>query len=106
MNYLLVFITFLVLSMTMIGVALLGSDRIFPARKFFIYIPNDGILCEEGPDQPLILSEHPDQEELKRIKFATSFLGYKKDEVEQTLSVLSQENQRLRELLDDQKQHV
>ena len=89
MNYLLVFITFLVLSMTMIGVALLGSDRIFPARKFFIYIPNDGILCEEGQDQPLILSEHPDQEELKRVKFATSLLGYKKDEVEQTLSAVS-----------------
>ena len=83
-----------------------AQSLVFLARKFFIYIPNDGILCEEGQDQPLILSEHPDQEELKRVKFATSLLGYKKDEVERTLSVLSQENQRLRELLDNQKQHV
>ncbi|MFW0184715.1 hypothetical protein ACN083_04330 [Rothia sp. CCM 9418] len=43
MNYLLVGVTFLVLAVTMMGVAVLGSDRLYPFRKALIHMGEDGI---------------------------------------------------------------
>lgn len=57
MNYFLVGITFVVLTIVMVGIALLGSDRVFPARKFFENISNDGIEIEGKPSKSKALAE-------------------------------------------------
>lgn len=96
MNFLLVGFTFLVLACVAVGIAMLGSDRLFPARKVFEYVAEDGIEPVSGGEPPLILSERPDAQELTRIRFATAVGGYNRAEVDGVLTRLIAENQRLR----------
>ncbi|MFW0108577.1 hypothetical protein ACN08Z_05560 [Rothia sp. P7181] len=49
MNYLLVGVTFLVLAVTMMGVAVLGSDRLYPLRKTLVHMGEDGIDFYQHP---------------------------------------------------------
>lgn len=106
MNYVLVFITFIVLALTMVSIALLGSDRIFPARKVLNHISNDGIAPESDLEMPLVLSSRPTVAEVKRQRFSTSWRGYNPDEVDQALTLLAEENTRLRSQLEEKHHHA
>ncbi|WP_421084793.1 hypothetical protein [Rothia nasimurium] len=99
MNYLLVVITFIVLSGTLAGCAILATDRLIPGRKPLHHISTDGLDLPSLGEQPLILSDHPDEAELKTIAFATAALGYNKEEVDGTFRKLIAENTRLRSQL-------
>lgn len=96
LNYLLVAITFVVLASVLAGCATLGSDRLIPGRKILTYVGEDGIEVVPAGEPPLILSNHPDASELERVRFATSALGYNRDEVDGVLAKVTEENKRLR----------
>lgn len=102
MNYLLVDITFVVLAAVLTGCAVLGSDRLVPGRKTLTYISEDGIEITPAGEPPLILSDRPDSSELERVRFATSILGYRRDEVEGAFLKVTAENKRLRDQLAKQ----
>lgn len=97
LNYLLVAITFVVIMAVLAGCATMGSDRLIPARKTLTHISEDGIDLVPAAEPPLILSDRPDSTELKRVSFATSVLGYNRDEVDGVLAKVIEENQRLRD---------
>ncbi|MDO4253318.1 MAG: DivIVA domain-containing protein [Rothia sp. (in: high G+C Gram-positive bacteria)] len=97
MNYLLVAFTFLMLTASMAGLAMLGTDRLFPGRKAIGYFSQDGIELEPGQQPPLLISSTLDSESLTKLSFSTALLGYNKDEVDQLLTRLIQENERLRQ---------
>lgn len=99
MNFLLVGFTFVVLAFTVVGIAVLGTDRLVPARKVLEFVSRNGIDVASGGETPLILSQHPDAEELTRIRFATAVGGYNRDEVDGVLTQLIAENKRLRNQL-------
>lgn len=84
------------------GCAVLGSDRLVPGRRLLIYIGEDGVETVSATDPPLILSDHPDSLELERVRFATSLLGYNRDEVDGVLAKVVAENKRLRHQLAEQ----
>ncbi|WP_237233234.1 DivIVA domain-containing protein [Rothia nasisuis] len=96
MNYLLVGLTCVVLVAVMVGCAVLGSDRLVPGRRATDWVSQDGIDLMPSAEPPLILSARPDQEELKRVRFATSLLGYNRDEVDGALARAASELGRLR----------
>lgn len=100
MNYLLVGLTFLVLATVVAACAVLGTDRLMPGRRVLDALSSDGVDAAEAGELPLILSDHPRSEEMKRIRFSTSLFGYHKDEVDGVIAKLIDENARLRSLLD------
>lgn len=100
MNFLLVGLTFLVLAAVVAACAVLGTDRLMPGRRVLDAVSSDGVDAAGGAEMPLILSDRPRGEELKRIRFSTAFSGYQKDEVDGVLAKLIDENARLRSLLD------
>lgn len=95
MNYILVVLTFIVLSGTMAGCAILATDRLIPGRRALRHISTDGIDLPPAGDPPLILSDHPDAKELSTLTFATTAFGYKREEVDGVIAKLSAENKRL-----------
>lgn len=96
MNYLLVCLTFLVLAVVFIGVSLLATDRLFPARKAILYMTKDGLGIEEDRDMPILLPEGANPADYRAIKIASSVLGYDRQEVDELLTRLITENERLR----------
>ncbi|WP_237223423.1 DivIVA domain-containing protein [Rothia nasimurium] len=100
MNYLLVAVTFVVLAAVMAGCAVLGTDRLIPGRKAIEAASKDGVALVPAAEPPLILSDRPDAEELGQIRFATSALGYNRDEVDGVLAKVVAENSRLRQELE------
>lgn len=96
MNYLLVGLTFIVIAVVFIGVALLATDRLVPARKPILFLAKDGIGVEEDRDMPILLPENADPKDYKVIKLATSAAGYNKQETDELLEQLVTENQKLR----------
>lgn len=100
MNYLLVGVTFVVLAAVMAGCAVLGTDRLIPARKVIETVSKDGVALVPATEPPLILSDRPDADELGRARFATSALGYNRDEVDGVLAKVVAENSRLRQELE------
>lgn len=99
MNYLLVGVTFVVLAAVMAGCAVLGTDRLIPARRVIDAVSRDGIEPVSVAEPPLILSDRPGEGELERVRFAISALGYNRDEVDGVLEKVIAENSRLREEL-------
>ncbi|GGH59872.1 DivIVA domain-containing protein [Rothia aerolata] len=102
MNYILVIFTLVVLTLTMVGIAVLGTDRLFPARKTIGYIASDGIDLEGNRELPLIVSSSLNRAELEKISFSTALGGYNKDEVDELFVQLIAENERLRRVATDQ----
>lgn len=96
MNYLLVCLTFLVLAVVFIGVSLLATDRLFPARKAILYAAQDGITLEEDRDMPILLPEGANPADYRAIKIAGEIQGYNRQEVDELLTRLITENERLR----------
>lgn len=99
LNYLLVAITFVVIMAVLAGCAAMGSDRLIPARKTLTHISQDGIDIVPASEPPIILSDRPDSTELERVRFATSILGYNREEVDGVLAKTIEENRRLRNQL-------
>lgn len=99
MNFLLVGLTLLVLAATMVGCAVLGTDRLVPGRRITDHLSESGIDVVSDGEPPLILSDRPDAQELKQLRFATSALGYNRDEVDGVLAKMVAENTRLRQEL-------
>lgn len=95
MNYLLVGFTLLVLAATMAAIAVLGSDRVFPARRSLQVLAEDGTDVPASGDMPLILSTEPAATEFENIKFSQSFMGYNRDEVDAVIQQLNAQNRRL-----------
>ncbi|MDO4917024.1 MAG: DivIVA domain-containing protein [Rothia sp. (in: high G+C Gram-positive bacteria)] len=95
MNYLLVGFTLLVLATTMVALAVLGSDRVFPARRSLQVLAEDGTDVPASGEMPLILSSEPSALEFENLKFSQSFMGYNRDEVDAVIQQLSAENRRL-----------
>ncbi|WP_298583896.1 DivIVA domain-containing protein [uncultured Kocuria sp.] len=85
MTELLVVLTGLVLLLTVVGVVLLGrdrlADRVAPAR--------DGIDAGAAPAAPLVLPEHPTAEDVDRIAFSVRRRGYDPAEVHAVLAHLA-----------------
>lgn len=85
MTELLVVLTGLVLLLTVVGVVVLGrdrlSDRVAPAR--------DGIDAGPAPAAPLVLPEHPTAEDVDRIAFSVRRRGYDPAEVHAVLAHLA-----------------
>lgn len=81
------------------GCAAMGSDRLIPARKTLTHISQDGIDIVPASEPPIILSDRPDSTELERVRFATSILGYNREEVDGVLAKTIEENRRLRNQL-------
>lgn len=85
MTELLVVLTGLVLLLTVVGVVVLGRDRlsgrIGPAR--------DGIAVERAPAAPLVLPEHPTRQDVERIAFSVRRRGYDPGEVHAVLAHLA-----------------
>ncbi|MFF0904080.1 UNVERIFIED_CONTAM: DivIVA domain-containing protein [Kocuria sp. CPCC 205316] len=85
MTELLVVLSGLVLLLTVVGVVVLGrdrlADRVAPAR--------DGIAVGRAPDAPLVLPEHPTAEDLERIAFSVRRRGYDPAEVHAVLAHLA-----------------
>lgn len=100
MNYLLVAVTFVVLAAVMAGCAVLGTDRLIPGRKAIDAVSQDGVALVPAAEPPLILSDRPGSEELEQVRFATSALGYNRDEVDGVLTKVIAENSRLRAELE------
>ncbi|MDY6051632.1 MAG: DivIVA domain-containing protein [Rothia sp. (in: high G+C Gram-positive bacteria)] len=100
MNYLLVAVTFMVLAVVTVACAVLGTDRLVPARKVLDALSQDGLALVPAAEPPVILSERPDAAELGRVRFATSALGYNRDEVDGVLAQVIAENSRLRAQLE------
>lgn len=100
MNYLLVAVTFVVLAAVMAGCAVLGTDRLIPGRKAIDAVSQDGVALVPAAEPPLILSDCPGAEELEQVRFATSALGYNRDEVDGVLTKVIAENSRLRAELE------
>lgn len=100
MNYLLVAVTFVVLAAVMAGCAVLGTDRLIPGRKAIDAASKDGLALVPAAEPPLILSDRPGVDELERVRFATSALGYNRDEVDGVLAKVVAENSRLRAELE------
>lgn len=102
MSYILVTLTIiLVLSLT-VAAAFLGGERVFPARRVIEYVSVDGIGIAGAVEPAHVLSDEMTLRELKRIRFATALAGYNKDEVEQFVQLLIDENAALRKQLDQQ----
>ena len=72
MTEILVVLSGLVLLLTVVGVVVLGRDRlaerVVPAR--------DGIAVARAPGAPLVLPEHPTAEDVERIAFSVRRRGY------------------------------
>ena len=100
MNYLLVAVTFVVLAAVMAGCAVLGTDRLIPGRKAIDAVSQDGVALVPAAEPPLILSDRTGAEELEQVRFATSALGYNRDEVDGVLTKVIAENSRLRAELE------
>ncbi len=85
MTELLVVLTGLVLLLTVVGVVVLGRDRlsgrVVPAR--------DGIDVGPAPRAPLLLPEHPTAEDVERIAFTVRRRGYDPAEVHAVLAHLA-----------------
>lgn len=96
MTYILVTLTIVLVISLAVAAALLGSERVFPARRVIEYVSTDGVdIVGEG--EPVhVLSDAPTQQELRRVTFATSIGGYNKDEVDQFIQLLIDENTSLR----------
>lgn len=95
MNYLLVFFTFVVLASVFVGVAVLSTDRLFPARAPLLYFANDGIATESEQELPIIIPASATAGDYQKIRFATAVAGYNKDEVDAVLTRLIADNERL-----------
>lgn len=87
MTELLVVLTGLVLLLTVVGVVLLGRDRlsgrVVPAR--------DGIVVERAPGAPLVLPERMTREDVERIAFSVRRRGYDPGEVHAVLERLARQ---------------
>ncbi|MEX5298697.1 DivIVA domain-containing protein [Kocuria sp. CPCC 205292] len=85
MTEILMGLTGLVLLLTVVGVVVLGrdrlSDRVAPAR--------DGIDAGRAPAAPLVLPEHPTAEDVGRIAFSVRRRGYDPAEVHAVLAHLA-----------------
>lgn len=85
MTEILVVLTGLVLLLTVVGVVVLGRDRlaerVVPAR--------DGIAVARAPGAPLVLPEHPTAEDVERIAFSVRRRGYDPAEVHAVLAHLA-----------------
>lgn len=99
MNYLLVGVTFVVIAIVFIGVALLATDRLVPARKPILFLARDGVDLAEDRDMPIILPENADPKDYKAVKLVTSLAGYNKQETDDLLKRLVAENENLRSQL-------
>ncbi|QRZ62199.1 DivIVA domain-containing protein [Rothia sp. ZJ932] len=97
MAYILVTLTAAAAVGIALAAVLLGKDRVFPGQRFFEYVSTDGVALTSGVDPAHVLSDNPSSEELKRVKFATSVAGYNKDEVDQFVQLLLEQNAALRE---------
>lgn len=101
MNYVLVFITFAIIATVMIGIAILGTDRVFPGKGFIEWIGKDGIEVSSPKNSPLILSAYPDAQEVQHLEFSSQKNGYHRAEVDEVLTRLAQENERLQTQLKE-----
>lgn len=85
MTELLVVLTGLVLLLTVLGVVVLGRDRLAeragPAR--------DGIAVGRAPAPPLVMPEHPTAQDVERIAFTVRRRGYDPAEVHAVLAYLA-----------------
>lgn len=106
MNYLLVGFTLLVLAVTMAAIAVLGSDRVLPARRSLQVLAEDGTDVPASGEMPLILSSEPVATEFENLTFSQSFMGYNRDEVDTVIQKLSAENRRLAARLHGAASHV
>ncbi|MFE7632227.1 DivIVA domain-containing protein [Kocuria sp. NPDC057446] len=85
MTELLVVLTGLVMLLTVLGVVVLGRDRLAervgPAR--------DGIAVGRAPAPPLVLPERPTAQDVERIAFTVRRRGYDPAEVHAVLAHLA-----------------
>lgn len=96
MNYLLIGFTFIIIAVVFIGISLLATDRLFPARQPILFIARDGIDIAEDRETPILLPDGANPEDYRAVKLATSFMGYHRGETDELLARLVAENERLR----------
>ena len=85
MTELLLVLTGLVLLLTVVGVVVLGRDRV----GGWGVLAHDGIVAERAPDAPLVLPERPTPADVERIRFSVRRRGYDPAEVHAVLAHLA-----------------